>query len=110
MNLKEFVSVISELLEHTTFYVSDNLGWGTVDCGEAFSITDDGKLLGDDGEVIFDFSDWDNENDEPGEISAINQHSIEVCYNYRLIKLVMPEYKQHKDFDIITHFLKNVWY
>ena len=103
MNLNEFVNIISELLEHTTFDVTNTLACSTVNCGEACSITDDGKLLDVDDEVIFDFSDWDNEDDEPGEISAIDMHYIEVCYNYQLIKLVMPA---HASYNLVTHFLK----
>ena len=103
MNLSEFVNIISELLEHTTFDVTNTLAASTVNCGEAYSITDDGKLLNAEDEVIFDFSDWDNEDDEPGEISAIDQHFIEVCYNYQLIKLVMPA---SASYNLVTHFLK----
>lgn len=102
MTKNEFISIVSAVLKHCELYVTNTLGTGAMNCGVADRITSYGVMVDAEGEVVYDFSDW---NEGEAVLDAITTKSLIVCVDGCKIELTCV--KEDDDFDLIKFLAVN---
>lgn len=101
---REFISIVSAILEHCELHVTNTLGAGTMNCGDADRITSYGVMVDANGEIVYDFSDWSS-NEFENVLDAITTKSLIVYANCCKIELTCV--KEDEDFDLVKFFAVN---
>lgn len=104
INKREFISIVSAILEHCELHVTNTLGAGTMHCGDADRITSYGVMVDATGEIVYDFSNWGSDDDAPV-LDAITTKSLIVCADGCKIELTCV--KEDEDFDLVKFFAVN---
>ena len=102
MTKNEFISIVSAVLKHCELHVTNTLGGATMYCGDADRITSYGVMVDATGEIVCDFSGW---NEDDAVLDAITTKSLIVCVDGCKIELTCV--KEDDDFDLIKLFAVN---
>lgn len=102
MTKNEFISIVSAVLKHCELLVTNTLGAATMICGVADRITSYGVMVDAGGEVVHDFSGW---NEDDAVLDTITTKSLIVCADGCKIELTCV--KEDDDFDLIKFLAVN---